>query len=104
MAEHARALPLPPAAEADPQAFEAVRVWITGGRQHVSLRHNVWPDPAIWGLLLVDLARHVANALSQASCRDRVEVLARIKAGFDVEWAKPTDQPEGRVMDGDPEA
>jgi hypothetical protein len=45
--------------------------------------------------MLVDLAKHVANAYEQVDGRDRDETLARIKAGFDAEWDHATDEPTG---------
>ncbi len=54
------------------------------------------PDPGGWGILLVDVANHVANALEgRLGTPDgevsRDEILARIKELFDKEWAKRTD-------------
>jgi hypothetical protein len=89
-------LEVPPAAAKDTAAVEVARIWIAGGAQHVSLRPEVWTDPAAWGLFLVDLARHVANAQA-ARGGGYEQTLARIKEGFDVEWNHPTDQPRGAV-------
>lgn len=85
------ALPIPPEAEADPKSIEIARVWAAGGGQHVTMKTGLWDDPAAWGLMLVDLARHAANAYAQTEGRDREDVLRRIKAGFDAEWNAPTD-------------
>jgi len=90
-----KSLIVPPIAETDPNAVEMARVWHSQGKQHISLNAPGWKDPAAWGLLLVDLARHVANAYAIAEGRDRAETLARVKAGFDAEWNKPTDKPTG---------
>lgn len=90
-------LPVPPAARVDPAARELVRVWAAGGVQHVSLEIGLWPDPAAWGLLLVDLARHVANAYERTQGQHASDVLARIKEAFDTEWEAPTDSPTGGV-------
>ncbi len=54
---------------------------------------EAWSDPAAWGILLVDIARHVAIAYQGADGRDANVVLARVKAGFDAEWTCPTDSP-----------
>jgi hypothetical protein len=53
----------------------------------------MWQDPAAWGLVLVDLARHSAQAYEHDG-QKRDEVLARIRAGFDAEWSAPTDSPK----------
>jgi hypothetical protein len=55
-------LKIPDAAKADPQAREILRIWLAGGGQHVSFKTGVWDDPAAWGLMPADLARHVANS------------------------------------------
>jgi hypothetical protein len=39
------------------------RVWIAKEDQHVSLCAGAWKDPAPWGVVLADLAGHIANAL-----------------------------------------
>jgi hypothetical protein len=90
-------LPVPPTASAARQAVEIARVWIVDGRQHVTLNAKAWKDPAAWGLLLVDLAKHLANAYEQVDGRDADVTLARIKEGFDAEWLHATDEPSGRV-------
>ncbi|MBL8901131.1 MAG: DUF5076 domain-containing protein [Planctomycetes bacterium] len=88
-------LPIPPAAKSARQAIELARVWAADGAQHVCLQTGVWADPAAWGLMLVDLARHVARAYEQTGTCSREDALARIRAAFDAEWAHPTDDPVG---------
>lgn len=84
-------LPIPPIAIKDDRAIELLRVWAASGNQHVSIAANVWDDPANWGLMLVDLARHVANAIADEKDANVNDVLSRIREGFDTEWAVPTD-------------
>jgi hypothetical protein len=96
---HERELPIPPAAEADTQAVELLRVWAAAGNQHVSLATNAWRDPAAWGIMLVDLAKHVARAYQQSSGKPSAEVLERIRQGFDAEWHSATDSPSGSLLD-----
>jgi hypothetical protein len=97
MSERKGELQIPPDALTDPNAVEIARVWGAHGVQHVTLRAGAWKDPGAWGLILVDLARHVANAYAQLVGRDQAEVLARIKESFDVEWNHPTDTPTGSM-------
>ena len=83
----------PPLARQD-GAVEILRAW--GGKdlpQQYSLLLT-WEDPAAWGMLLVDIARHAAKAYSAAGGISEAEALARLKAGFDVEWGVATDAPE----------
>lgn len=78
-------------------AFEVVRVWLTKERIEFSLKCDAWDDPAAWGLLLVDLARHVANGRAQSSAKSVEVILSRIKEGFDVEWNSYTSDATGEV-------
>jgi hypothetical protein len=94
---HRGELDVPPNAKGDKKAIEIARIWAAAGKQQVTLRPDIWKDPAAWGLMLVDLAKHVANAYEQMEGRDRAEVLARIKSGFDAEWSSATDSPTGTV-------
>ncbi|HVV50438.1 MAG TPA: DUF5076 domain-containing protein [Polyangia bacterium] len=89
----------PPVVAENPRVTEVLRVWAEPGRpQYVALR-PVWKDPAAWGLVLVDVARHVARAYEREG-RDPAEVLKRIRQFFDAEWTSPTalpaDPPPGR--------
>ena len=83
----------PPIAETNPEAIEILRVWTApGSPQQLTLR-TAWEDPAAWGLLLADIARHAALAYKREG-RDATEVLKRIRQGFDAEWSSPTDDPK----------
>jgi hypothetical protein len=90
-------LVVPGAAQTDPSSFELLRVWVANKGQHVSLRTDVWKDPAAWGVMLADLARHVANAYAREAGLDQAKTLQRIKAAIDAELGSPTDVPTGRV-------
>jgi len=48
-------------------------------------------DPALWGIVLVDIARNVANAYLPEV---REAVLERILELFNKEWNRPTDWPK----------
>jgi Domain of unknown function (DUF5076) len=58
----------------------------------VNLDAGVWKDPAAWGILLADLARHVAHAYEQNAGLDKRTTLERIKDGFGAEFESPTDE------------
>lgn len=85
-------LQIPDAAIRDPESLEILRVWIANADQHVSLRGGVWQDPAAWGLMLADIARHVASSYREDMGFDRYQALKRIKAAFDIELASPTER------------
>ena len=96
---HKGELPAPPDALEDPDAFEIARVWGAFGRQHVSLDVRVWAnDVRAWGIALVDLARHVADACNQLDGRSKDEVLKKIREGFEMEWQNPSDEVRGRFL------
>ncbi|MGP0059298.1 MAG: DUF5076 domain-containing protein [Beijerinckiaceae bacterium] len=88
---------IPNAAINDPKSFELLRVWVANKGQHVSLRAGVWDDPAAWGIMLADLARHIANSYQQDKGIDRLKTLKRITAALDAELASPTDEPSGQI-------
>jgi hypothetical protein len=57
------------------------------------------PDPAAWGLALVDIARHAAKAYALNGTLQEDAALARIKQAFDAEWSSPTYVPTGRLVE-----
>lgn len=86
-------LTVPTNLSSNPDARELVRIWSVGEEgQTFVLNPLAWDDPAAWGLLLVDLARHTSRAFAQSHDGwDEAAVLARIKQGFDMEYEHPTD-------------
>ena len=90
-------LRVPDPARTDPKSFELLRVWVAHQDQHISLRVGVWEDPTAWGVMLADLARHIANAFEKVENRDPVKVLERIRAGFEAEIESPADPVLGEV-------
>ena len=76
---------IPEAAQSDAKSFDLLRVWVAHNDQHVSLRTGVWDDPAAWGLMLADLAKHIVSSYGQHVPLDRLNTLKRLKAAFDVE-------------------
>jgi hypothetical protein len=89
----------PPAAIDDAKSFEIARLWVASDSQHVVLRTDVWPDPAAWGIVLADLARHVALAYHRRDDHDVEDVLERVLAGFHTELESPTDSLDGGIPD-----
>jgi len=80
----------------DPNASELVRVWAAHGEQHAVLNATAWgEDAAPWGILLVDLARHIARAHQEMYGTQPEHSLARIRDLFDAEWQRPTDNGKG---------
>jgi Domain of unknown function (DUF5076) len=93
-----KVLSIPPVAQRDKASFEVLRVWIAEQGQHVSIRSGAWEDPFAWGIVLADLARHIANAHQlQNESTDTDAFLERLLEGFQAEIDNPTDEPEGEV-------
>lgn len=93
------ALSPPPEALTDPKAVEFARIWAAHSQQHVSLRVEQWKhNPGVWGIMLSDLAHHVANAYEQEGVGTREEVLQVIVSVFLAEFAEPTDTPTGGML------
>lgn len=91
-------LDLPPAASRDKASFEVLRVWVAERGQHVSIRSGAWEDPFAWGIVLADLARHIAHAHTlQHPETDESAFVERLLEGFHAEIENPTDEPEGEV-------
>ena len=94
-----RELSIPEQTATDSSAFEILRVWIVDGNQVVNIKVEAWDDPAAWGLLLADLARHIAHAYADLRKDNSSNVLSRIWQGFDVEMRNPTDNPSGGLVE-----
>ncbi len=76
------------------KALELARIWLVDSHQEVVLSSRMWKDPAAWGLMLSDLALHVAHAYERQG-HVKHDVLTRIYDAFDAERAAPTDNPKG---------
>jgi len=66
-----------------------------------SLNPGAWPQeqaPIAWGILLSDIARHVADALQQSYGLEKSEVLARMRSVFDTELDRPTAETKGKFV------
>jgi len=55
------------------------------------------PDPAAWGIAIVDIARHAAKAYGLNGSFAEDAALARIKQALDAEWSSPTYVPTGHL-------
>ena len=64
----------------------------------MALRPDAMP-PEAFGIMLADMARHIANATMQSSGTNSDAIyedcLRRIKAGFDAEWQHQTSDVQG---------
>ena len=94
-------LSVPPGAMKDKKACELVRAWIAHGGLHCSFNVSAWDDDhaAIgWGILLTDIARHVANALHETKNWNQQETINKIRAVFNAELNSPTAEVKGKFV------
>ena len=84
-----RQLSVPPDA-LDSGGQEVLRAFVVNKAVSVSLQ-RAFDDPAVWGLLLADLARHAARIYAQESKYSESEALAEIRDMFEAEFERPTD-------------
>ena len=61
------------------------------GREDATEVLRAFEEPDMWGLLLVDIARHAARAYASESGYTEDEALQRIVDMFEAEIARPTD-------------
>ena len=92
---------IPEAALRDENAVEMLRVWIAEKRMHCSMRVGMYqktmniPETRAWGVILADVARHLAGALESGYSADKAETIAGIRDNFLRELARPTSKAEG---------
>jgi hypothetical protein len=83
------ALHIPPAAM-EQGGTEVLRAVIVDGGLHVSLR-RAFDEPEVWGMLIADIARHVARIYAKEAGMSEDEVAERVRAIFEAEMNAPTD-------------
>jgi Domain of unknown function (DUF5076) len=82
--------PLPPDVIGRDDATEVLRAFVLDGGLSIAFT-RAFEEPDVWGLLLVDVARHAARAYARESDYSEDEALARIVEMFEAELARPTD-------------
>jgi hypothetical protein len=70
--------------------YEVLRAVIVEGGLHVTLVRG-FDDPAVWGLLLADIARHASRVFASEDGRDESETITAIRSMFDAEMDNETD-------------
>jgi hypothetical protein len=82
--------PLPPDVMDREDATEVLRAFVVDGGLSIAFT-RAFEEPDMWGLLLVDIARHAARAFARESGYTEDEALTRIVDMFESEVARPTD-------------
>jgi len=85
-----REQPLPPDVIGREDATEVLRAFVLDGGLSIAFQ-RAFEEPDMWGLLLVDIARHAARAYARESDYTEQDALARIVEMFEDEIARPTD-------------
>jgi hypothetical protein len=83
------ALAAPPTA-LEKGGTEILRAAIVDGGLHVSLL-RAFDDPQAWGMLIADIARHVARIYKAEDDLPEDQTIERIRGIFDAEMDAPSD-------------
>lgn len=96
--------PIPEAALRDKGAVEMLRVWIAEGKLHCSMKVGMYhettkiPEDKAWGIILADVARHLATAMEASYGVKNSETVERVRSSFLKELESPTSEPEGNFV------
>jgi hypothetical protein len=83
------ALPAPPEA-LEQGGVEILRAAVLNGGLHVLLR-PAFEDPAMWGMVLADIARHAARSFAANYAVSEDEALGQMLEVLQAEFDEPTD-------------
>jgi hypothetical protein len=92
---------IPPAALRDANAVELARVWIAEQGLHCALKFGLYAHDGVdretsaWGIILADLAGHVADALSAEGMGARAALFEAIVERFYEEVSAPSSERTG---------
>jgi len=82
--------PLPPDVIGRDDATEVLRAFVVAGGLSIAFTRAL-EQPDMWGMLLVDIARHAARVYAREGVCTEDEALRRIVDMFEAETARPTD-------------
>src|SRR5881628_307122 len=85
-----REQPLPPDVMGREDATEVLRAFVVDGGLSIAFT-RAFEEPDMWGMLLVDVARHASRAFAREGDYTEEEALTRIINMFEAENARPTD-------------
>lgn len=66
-------------------------------------RNRDFNEEWAWGVFLSDAVKHIANAVSELSGKNKQQVIDDIRTSFEAEMAKPTSEVRGGILKSDPE-
>jgi hypothetical protein len=82
--------PVPPDVIGRDDAVEVLRAFVVDGGLSIAFT-RAFEEPDMWGMMLVDIARHAARAFAKEGVCSEEEALARIVEMFENELQRPTD-------------
>lgn len=74
---HKNELPVPEGVFAGENAAEVLSAWIVDGKLHVAAQRT-FEKPEMWGMMLMDLARHASQIYEQQGVMTQRDALMRI--------------------------
>jgi hypothetical protein len=86
----AKEQPIPPDALTRDDAVEVLGAFVVDGGLSISFT-RAFDDPQMWGMLLVDIARHAARVYATEGVMEEADALVAIVEMFEAELADPTD-------------
>jgi hypothetical protein len=81
---------LPPDVVGRGDAVEVLRAFVVDGGLSIAFT-RAFEEPDMWGMVLVDIARHAARAFEREGVCSQEEALERIVKMFEAELERPTD-------------
>ena len=93
MTDTQRDLPVPATVLEASNPREILRVWTTDAGERVTLRIDDI-EPGAWGLMLVDIAKHVAHAYAQRGGLSPNDAFIQVVTMFIAEIQEPTASPQ----------
>jgi hypothetical protein len=81
---------LPPDVIERDDAIEVLRAFVVDGGLSIAFS-RAFEEPEMWGMLLVDIARHAARVFARETELSEDEALGRIIEMFEAEIARPSD-------------
>ncbi len=82
--------PVPPDAIEREDAVEVLRAFVVDGGLSISFT-RAFDDPRMWGMLLVDIARHAARVYEREAVMSEADAMERIVEMFETELSDATD-------------
>jgi hypothetical protein len=91
----------PPQAKTDNSAVEVLRAWVIdkGLQCSVNIGGFGEEEVVVWGILLSDVARHIADAMEKMKGTPRKETIEAIQKHFNFELDTPTGPASGGLLE-----